>query len=428
MALYNAIDTSLSGLEANGQHLSLVSDNIVNANTTGFKSTRGEFQDFVLQHLIAGPNQDVGRGVNMAGTTTSFHQGSINHTERNTDVAINGNGFFVLDGGKGRSFTRDGSFRFDRQGWLTTLNGERVQAYQAGADGSISGKVSDIRVPQDSLPARPSNRVQVHMNLDSRANVYDKFDLDHPQETAQFSTASSVYDSLGNQHSVGMYFNKVDDGTWEWVAMADGAEMDKGDPGEQVQVARGLLVFDEVGRLEYSDQYLTNTSFAGGAKPNQELQFDFGDAIDDDGTGVKGSTQYGAKSSVFRNVQDGFGSGTLLDMDIDAEGIVSGVYSNGFSRPLGQLAIARFEATERLGRVGQNQFKETTNSGAALLGKSNANGRGQVVTRSLERSNVDLASEFMEMLRAQRGFQASARSINTANNMLDEIVALAPTR
>ncbi|MEZ4750115.1 MAG: flagellar hook protein FlgE [Bdellovibrionota bacterium] len=429
MSLYSSMATSISGLEANGQKLSVVSDNIVNANTHGYKAARGEFQNFVAQNLLTDPGQQIGRGVTMAGVTTLFTQGAISTTDRNTDVAVNGNGFFVLrDGNNGTTFTRDGSFRFDRHGWLTTLGGQRVQAYQANTGGTITGKLADVRIPQDTMPAKQSHRIQIHANLDARAKVHDMFDLERPQETAQFSTATQMYDSLGNQHGVSMFFNKTDDGTWEWTAMADGAELESGKNGEMLTVARGLLVFDSKGRLEYSDQQLVDTTFTNGAVPDQKLVFDFGDALDDGGTGVKGSTQYGAKNAVFRNVQDGHASGVLLDVNIDEEGIISGVYSNGASKALGQMAIARFEATDRLRKIGKNQFRETVESGGPLVGRANTNGRGTVVTRALERSNVDLAEEFVEMLRAQRGFQASAKSIHTANEMLDEVIALGGRR
>lgn len=429
MSLYSSMATAISGLEANSQMLTVVSDNIVNSNTHGFKTARGEFHDFVAKDLLTAGGQQIGNGVTMAGVTTLFSQGAISQTERNTDVALNGSGFFVVrTSGQGYTYTRDGSLRFDKQGWLTTLNGDRVQAYEGTPEGRITGKLGDVRIPYDTIPAKATNRVQVHLNLDARQQVNSGFDWDKPQETAQFSSAVQVHDSLGNSHNVNLFFNKTDDGAWDWVAMADGADMAGGTPGKLIAVAQGSLFYDAEGKLDRVEQVNIDTSFANGAVPDQDLTFDFGDAIDEGGTGVKGSTQYGAKNAVFRNIQDGNSSGVLLDVNVDAEGVISGIYSNGISKPIAQMAVARFEASERLRRVGGNQFRETVESGAPMLGKPNTNGRGYIVTRSLERSNVDLAKEFIDMIRAQRGFQSSAKSINVANEMLDEVIAIANRR
>jgi flagellar hook protein FlgE len=205
--------------------------------------------------------------------------------------------------------------------------------------------------------------------------------------------------------------------------MTDGGNLSDGVPGEQTVVVQGTLSFDQNGRLENVSQNIVNTNFAG-AVADQNIQFSFGDPTDQLGTGEKGTTQYGSKSAMFRNVQDGWASGVLTDTSIDADGMVQGVYTNGQNRMLGQLGVARFEATERLSKMGDNQFRESVLSGQPLIGKPNTNGRGIVMTKSLEQSNVDLAHEFVQMIKAQRGFQASAKGVTTANEMLDEVVNL----
>ena len=189
-------------------------------------------------------------------------------------------------------------------------------------------------------------------------------------------------------------------------------------------MARGLLTFDQSGRLASCQQEIVNSSFKGGAIPEQNMFFDFGDPLDQLGSGMKGTTMYGSSNQVFRNTQDGYAAGVLADTVVDSDGLITGVYSNGENRVLGQLALARFDATEKLSKVGQNQFVETPQSGQALIGKAKTNGRGAIQTRALEHSNVDLASEFVEMIRAQRGFQASAKSITTADNCLEEVINL----
>lgn len=426
MGVVSSMSTAISGLEAHGEALGVISDNVANANTIGYKSSRSEFQSMLAQDLLSsGTGAQIGKGVTVSGVTNVFTQGPIAHTERSTDLALSGNGFFcVRSEGKGVSYTRDGSFRFDKEGWLTNLHGDRVQAYQATPEGKISGKLSDVRIPFNTVAARASNRLEMHVNLDARLPVSLGLDLARPEETSQFTTGTQIFDSVGNSHSVGMYFNKMDDGRWEWYAMTDGANLQGGVPGVQTAVAQGSLVFNPEGQLQSSEQSLLNTTFVNGAIPDQQLMFDFGDPLDKLGSGVKGTTQYGAKSVTFRNLQDGWGAGALVDTAIDADGMITGIYNNGVNKTLGQIAVARFESTERLTKVGENKFRETIDSGPALIGKPSTNGRGSIMTKSLEQSNVDLAKEFVDMIKIQRGFQASAKSITSANEMLEEVLNL----
>lgn len=425
MGVVSSMTTAISGLEANGTALSVISDNIVNANTTGFKASRSEFQNILAQDLGAGGagGPQIGRGAAVAGVTTVLTQGPITRTERGTDLSISGNGFFVVKSdAHGQTYTRDGAFRFDKDGWLTNLNGSKIQAYQSTPDGKITGKLTDVRIPFNTIAARATNGIQLHVNLDARAPITGPLDLEKPEQTAQFTTGLQVFDSVGNAQPLTCYFNKVNDSTWEWHAMTDGANVAGGQAGVPTDVVSGTLLFDPYGRLQNSQQTIINSSFSNGAIPDQLLDFQFGDPLDAGGTGEKGTTQYGSKNAMFRNVQDGWAAGTLGDIGIDADGVITGVYTNGQNRILGQLAIARFEATERLSKLGENQFRESVGSGQALIGKPNTNGRGIIMTKSLESSNVDLAHEFVEMIKAQRGFQASAKGVTTANEMLDEII------
>ena len=420
MGVRSSMSTAISGLESNGQALGVITDNIVNANTTGFKASRSEFQNILAETGSGGVQ--IGRGAGLVGVTNILNQGSITHTDRPTDLAISGNGFFVLKGDAlGQTYTRDGSFRFDKDGYLVNLNGYRVQAYEATPSGAISGKMTDIRIPYNTIAAKPSERVQLHVNLDARLPVSAPLDLAKPEETSQFNTGIQVFDSVGNARPLTMYYNKTAENVWEFHAMTDGANLTDGVAGEQTLVIQGTLSFDPNGRLESVQQNVVNTNFTG-AVPEQNLSFDFGDPTDQLGSGEKGTTQYGSKSAMFRNVQDGWAAGVLTDTNIDADGMVSGIYSNGQNRTLGQLGVARFEATERLSKMGDNQFRESVLSGQPLIGKPNTNGRGIVMTKSLEQSNVDLAHEFVSMIKAQRGFQASAKGVTTANEMLDEVV------
>ena len=430
MSVVSSMATGVSGLEAHGQALGVVSDNIANANTTGFKCSRGEFQSILAQDMLnAASGSQIGRGVILEGVTGQFTQGAITKTERGTDVSISGNGFFVVrNEGRGVTYTRDGSFRFDKDGWLTTLTGDRVQAWDATPDtGKVTGKLADIRIPYKTIAARPTDKLELQVNLDGRQKIGQPLNLLKPEETAQFTTGVSVYDSIGNVHAVSVYFNKTADATWEYYAMTDGEGVAGGVPGEPAALAQGTLLFDELGRLQSVEQNLLNTTFANGAVPDQPLVFDFGDPLDQDGTGVKGTTQYGSKHASFRNVQDGYPAGYLIDVNIDDDGVLMGVYNNGVNKTIGQLAMARFESTERLAKSDHNQLRETVAAGKPIVGKANTNGFGNIMAKSLEGSNVDLAKEFVDLMKFQRGFQANAKTITTAGEMLEEVINLRRT-
>lgn len=426
MGVISSMATAISGLEANSEALGVISDNIVNANTNGFKGSRTEFHSILAQDLTSAGGSEVGRGVQVGGITTLFGQGPISRTERAMDCCINGDGFFVMKSNRGgTTYTRDGSFRFDKDGWFTNLSGSRVQSYLAN-DGRITGKLGDLRIPLNTIPAKTTSKIELHLNLDARQAVADKeLDLLRPDETSQFNANVAIFDSVGNQHAVGVYFNRTSDHTWEWHAMADGASLAGGTKGVPGEVARGMLTFDQSGNLTSSDQSLVNTSFAAGAIPDQNLHFDFGNLNSGDEMHRRETTtMFGSKHSLFRSTQDGYTAGYLANTQIDADGHIKGLYTNGEARLLGKLAVARFEAPERLSKNGENQFRETNASGMPLVGFANTAGRGGIMNQSLEHSNVDLAKEFVDMIRAQRGFQASAKSISVANNMLDEIVNL----
>src|SRR3989338_6379034 len=250
MSVMSSMATAISGLESHGQALGVISDNIVNANTTGFKSSRGEFQTILSQDLNAsGTSMQIGRGAMLNGITNLFTQGSITRTERGTDMAINGNGFFILKGDRlGQTYTRDGSFRFDKQGWLVNLNGYRVQAYQANEAGKITGKLDDVRIPFNTMKAKSTEKVELHANLDGRVRVGETMDLLRPEETSQFVTGVQIYDSVGNAHGINVYFNKLDAGVWEWHAMTDGANVEGGEAGGPSEVVQGTLIFDQEGK------------------------------------------------------------------------------------------------------------------------------------------------------------------------------------
>src|SRR3954471_8823629 len=251
MGILSSMYTGITGLQGQGEALSIYGDNIANANTTGFKVSRPEFQDVVAKSLkgLLGGNQ-IGRGTRLAAVNPIFSQGSIVQTESATDVAISGDGFFTLKGIDGQSFSRNGSFHFDKDGKLINADGYKIQGFQADDKGKITSKMGDISVDRTVVDANKTKEVNLFMNLDLRAEKAMEFDPNRPEQTSHFATGATVYDTAGTAHVVTVYFNKTDDGVWTWRAMAKGDEVVNGQKDMMSEQARGRLLFDTDGRLK----------------------------------------------------------------------------------------------------------------------------------------------------------------------------------
>ncbi len=427
MSILSSLYTGVSGLTAQGEALSVIGDNIANANTTGFKSSRAEFQDIIAKNLkgVLGGNQ-IGRGVKIGSVTQVLAQGNVDSTEKSTDLAISGDGYFVCRGTDGETFTRDGSFVFDKEGYLVTSDGQRIQGFQADEKGLILNKVQDIKFPRALIPAQATKEIRMDLNLDSRVKVKDKpFDIANPHETSHYSTGIEMFDSQGNKHLLTMFFVKTADRNWEYRGVVDGAEVVGGKPGENAEVVKGQLTFNVDGKLDTEQILNSALNFTGGAFQNQQVKFDFGDSITTDkGDGLDGTKQYGRDSDLITWHQDGSAAGTITNLSFNDEGILTALYSNGEARNLAQIAISKFESPEKLYKVGNNRFKESPDSGTASLGKAGASGRGKLFAKSLERSTVDLAHEFVNLIQNQRSFQANAKTITTTDELLSEIINL----
>lgn len=426
MGVLSSLFTGVSGLTAQGEALGVVSDNIANSNTTGFKASRAEFQDIISKNLkgVLGGNQ-IGRGVKIGAVNPVLLQGNVDATENATDLAISGDGYFALRGTDGQSFTRDGSLHFDKNGYMVTNDDQRVQGFSADADGKISSNVTDIQLPKSIVPAKATKKVDVAVNLDSRLEVGLPFNPEKANETSQFSTGVELYDSQGNKHLMMVFFNKVADRTWQWHGMIDGKEVAGGKEGALSEVATGTLGFTVDGKLDTQAVNKKAFNFAGGALPNQDIEISFGDAITTNkGKGLKGSVQYGKDSDMMTWKQDGAAAGTITNMSFDDLGRLTALYSNGEARVIYQLVLAKFDAPERLYKVGNNRFKESMESGTPSIGGPGSSGRGRIFAKSLERSTVDLALEFVNLIQNQRGFQANAKTISTTDELMNEIIQL----
>lgn len=420
MSIYGSLYSGISGLGANGMALSVIGDNIANINTIGFKKSRATFQDMMAYPVIgAGQISMIGRGAMLEDVTQEFNQGSFVNTGNGLDLAINGNGFFVVNGNVGGQvsnfFTRDGQFQIDKNGYMINVGGLKLQGYQANSEGGIASELSDLCFKDLSSPVRKTAEIAVAANLDAAAEVLQApsapFDPADPANTSNFSTVITIYDSQGASHDLSIYYNKTADNAWEWHAMAS--------DDSSSTVIEGALGFDTEGRLAAMTTTNPAATFTFSGAAAQNVSFDFGDPISDGGTGLLGITQFSSTSSISSQNQDGYPRGELQGLVVDAEGLVTGSFTNGKKRVLGQIAVASFEGMG-LRRMGSNLWQATTESGDPAIGNAGAGGRGGISSSVLEQSNVDMAAEFVNMIVAQRGYQANSRTITTADMLLQE--------
>ncbi len=424
MGILSSMYTGITGLQGQGEALAIYGDNIANANTTGFKTSRPEFQDVIAKSLkgALGGNQ-IGRGTRLAGVTPVFSQGSIVQTENPTDLAITGDGFFVLNGIDGQSYTRNGSFHFDKEGKLINTDGYKVLGFKADDNGKITSKMSDISVDRTVVDAKRTSDVKMFMNLDLRADKALEFDPNRPDQTCHYSTGVNVYDSAGAAHVVTMYFNKAEDGIWTWRAMAKGEEIVGGKPGVLTEQAKGTLVFDTDGKLKEQKVDKSSFQFNKGALPDQAVKFNFGDDKKSGGSGLA-VTQYGTGSETYKSLQDGYTAGTLAGLTFNDDGNLTAMYTNGQNVNLAQIAMAKFENSEGLFKMGQNRYRESRLSGDPTIGAPQSGGRGRLSSKTVELSTTDIANEFINLMTSQRNFQANGKVISTADEMMQQVLNL----
>jgi flagellar hook protein FlgE len=435
MGISQSMFTGVTGLSAMADNMSVVANNIANSNSKGFKYDRAEFQDLLSQDL--GGSGQLGRGVRMSDIRTMHTQGGLQVTDNLSDLAVQGDGFFIVRNSNtevqesgGAFFTRVGSFHFDKDGYLADSTGGHVQGYMADRKGDISTKLTDIRIQTNNLPPMKTGTMTLNVNLDSRAKVIeDDFDLNNAEKTSNFNTTVATYDSHGRAHQTTVYFRRMDDDdgiSWQWHACVDSKETTDGDPDYALkEIAAGTVKFNNNGNLVEEITDFSEANFAEGAFPAQEIKFDFGKNMGEEGgNGVGASSSTAARSTTVFHNQDGYEAGNLKMMKIELDGTVLGIYTNGIQRSLGQVAMATFENRDGLAKAGRNQFIATIESGPAKIGAPQTGTLGSVYSSTLEESNVDLASQFVNMILTQRGFQANSRSVTTTDQMMEEVINL----
>jgi len=433
--LLASLYTANTGLAAAGTAVGVIGNNLANVNTTGFKASRAHFQDLISQFIVGttGSNQ-VGKGVTLERIEALFTQGSMQHTGVPTDLAIGGDGFFIVKGTQGgvtqNYYSRNGAFRFDDQGYMVNQSGYRVQGYSADPTGVLGATLGDLQLTKRNLDPLPTSNLDIYANLRPSDPIVPApgFNVATPDTTSSFKSSMMVYDSLGNAHQVDVYgtHSATAPDVWDMNMVIDGADLAGGVAGTPQVINLGQLTFDGQGRLQTSTTpNPIAVPWAGGANAGA-LNFNWGDPIAAGGTGRLGTTQWNqvAESSANYIHQDGYGTGNLETISVNEDGIITGGFTNGQTLNLGQVALARFEDPTGLNSVGGNRFIETPESGQANVGVAQSGGRGMIAGGTLEQSNVEISDQFIDLIAYQKAYQANAKTITTADGLMQEVFQL----
>lgn len=399
----------LSGLNAAARNLDAIGNNVANANTVGFKSSGLIFADVFAASLGATAGNSVGIGTAVAAVQTSFAQGNIRTTSNPLDMAINGNGFFRLDTNGAVSYSRNGQFHLDRDGYIVNANNAKLTGYGVDPAGNVLvANPGPLQISSTQLAATATATGDIGLNLDARDPVITVAPF-NPANSATYNKATSltIYDSLGNAHALSTYYVKTAANTWTVYGALDGTAL---------PASIGTLNFNTNGTLNTTTTTLPfslSLVVPGGAATPQAVALDYGTC-----------TQYGSQFSVDTLAQDGFAAGQLAGYGIDDEGLVIGRYTNGQTRTMGQVVLANFKNPNGLEPLGNNGFAETSESGQPIPGTPGSSNMGLVQSGAVEESNVDLTRELVDMITAQRVYQANAQTIKTQDQVLNTLVNL----
>ncbi len=436
MGITSALYSGVSGLNTNSQAMSVVGNNLANTNTLGVKGARSLFSDMLSSTISgSGGSSQVGRGVNISKVDNVFSQGTFEATASDTDVAIEGEGFFMLKevGSDVTYYSRAGAFRFDADGYLVNPEGFHVQGKPFDENGKlIAGDPTDIQVQNVGLvPAKVTDTITMNTNLDSSADIIPAATAFDPADptTFNYSASTTTYDTLGEPHLVTLYFRKDDvaDNTWNWYYSAEDVDGNPlgdaaGDP------ARGQVTFGTDGVLDpplpdpIPNPVAPPAPNGMGFIPAADLAW--GNGSEDTAISLTfDTTQFNSESTVISQDQNGYAAGNLTNVGIDGDGVVIASYSNGEQVKVSNLVLAKFNNPGGLELVGSNMFVGTDASGAARSGLPGPE-LGSIFTNSLEQSNVDMGQEFVKMITIQRGFEANSKIITSVDEMLGMLINL----
>jgi flagellar hook protein FlgE len=424
-----AFSTAISGLNAASASLGVIGNNIANAGTTGFKSSRAQFAD-VYPATLPGSPTPVGAGVRLAAVAQQFSQGGISFTNNSLDLAINGSGFFRLSDNGAVVYSRDGSFGVDKDGYIANSAGLRLTGYLA-EDGTIGGTVGELQLDKSDYGPSATTEATLTANLDATATAKGAGDPDlemgdevldpngdsfvppryEPPDPKSYNHATSfaLYDSLGNAHSATLYFRKTADNEWTTELSIDNGAFVAADPGTS-------LTFDDTGTLtDPAGPPLGEITYSAVAVGGGAADLDF--TVD-----FSGSTQFGSSFSVNDLTQNGYTSGRLSGIDVDESGVVMARYTNGQSQALGQVVLSNFNNPQGLAPLGDNAWAESASSGIPLTGGPGTASLGLIQSGALEESNVNLTEQLVDMIIAQRNFQANAQMITTEDAIAQTVI------
>jgi flagellar hook protein FlgE len=430
MPLVGALYSGVSGINANGNAMNVIGDNIANVNTVGYKNSRPVFADMLSVEM---GGTKVGTGSRMVAADRIFSQGGLESSNNITDLAIQGNGLFVLKNNEGGVFyTRAGQFNLNEDGALVNPQGLKVQGVQLDVNGNAVSGLADITLNNRLLVApTATTKITLSGNFDSTATTpalpapADALGTEATSaewfSSSNFSTIVTVYDSLGDAHDLTFLYSKTGNDLWSYRVITPSDDITGGTPGKYTQVsgAGGVLEFNADGTINL-----------GGATNITDITFNFnnGSNVPQVITGgipgdlnITGFTQYAVPSSVSSLSQNGVKPGTLTSISIDDKGMVSGLFSSGVTTPLYRISLADFTNPEGLTHVGNSLYRQSAEAGDLLYGEPATGGFGTVISSSLELSTVDLAAEFVRMVITQRGFQANSRTITVTDSLLEEI-------
>ena len=422
-----SFSAGLSGLNANAAYLSVIGNNLANLNTIGFKASTVSFMDLVSQ-TVGGASENpmqIGLGVITGTISPVFSQGAIESTRESTNVAIQGNGFFVVANDEGNAFTRAGNFTFDENGTLVTPDGYRVQGWtETDANGNIvtASQPTDITVPPGVLRTpTPTTNFYTRTNLDAAAPT-----------GATFTTSAQVYDALGSSHLATVTYTKTGAGAWSWATTVEGGEVTGGTAGTPFTLASGTLTFDANGVLTTvtptgpatgggtlpgdadMDVSFTTPAWTNGASANT-IAWDLTDA-----NSASSLTGYAGTSATSSISQNGSAAGMMDAITMLADGTIQATFGAGETVVVGQIAIAGFNNPKGLVKLGSNKYGVSQTAGSPNIGTAGSGGRGTLIGSALEQSNVDIAQEFTQMILAQRGYQADSKTITVSDELLAE--------
>ncbi|MGB5676302.1 MAG: flagellar hook protein FlgE [Gammaproteobacteria bacterium] len=404
-----SFNTALSGIQAASADLGIIGNNIANSATTGFKSSRAEFAD-VYASLLGASDTTIGSGVRLQNAAQQFAQGNISFTNNSLDLAISGSGFFQLDSSGAMIYSRAGNFSLDLNGYVVNNEGATLMARSADSNGAITGAIGPLQLDTDYVSPNPTSGLSANINFDARELETDSSWalIGGVPDTVGYnsSTTTTIYDTLGNDHTVALYFSKLDPVTnpneWNVRTMIDGTLVDT-----------TAVSFNTDGSYNAPATIPITFNPAGGATIPQSFDMD-----------LSASTQYGSNFAVNSLSQDGYTSGQLLGVDIDKEGIILARYSNGQSQARGQIVLANFANTQGLQPLGDTAWAETFSSGAPVVSEPGTAGLGLIQSNALEDSNVDLTEQLVRMIEAQRNFQANAQTIQAEDTVTQTIINL----